>query len=119
MSDNLTIEQVEQNGGRVIEAKQSLSLFDDTLLISGEVPRITSYEKGLSGEFRLQSTEWVEAPAVVDERCLVLNFQNLGLGILTGCGHTGVVNAIKHAQSLTGESKIHFVMGGFHLAGKA
>ena len=33
--------------------------------------------------------------------------------------HTGVINAIKHAQSLTGQSKIHFVMGGFHLAGNA
>src|SRR4029450_10113416 len=37
--------------------------------------------------------------------------------VLTGCGHAGVINTIRHAQELTGIQKVHAVIGGFHLTG--
>ena len=36
------------------------------------------------------------------------------LVVLTGCGHCGIMNTIKHAQKLTGINKIYAVIGGFH-----
>ena len=36
--------------------------------------------------------------------------------VLTSCSHRGVVNAIKQAQAVSGVSKVHAVIGGFHLA---
>lgn len=33
---------------------------------------------------------------------------------LTGCGHCGIINTIKHGQKLTGVDKIYAVIGGFH-----
>ncbi|MBC4019288.1 MBL fold metallo-hydrolase [Siccirubricoccus deserti] len=38
-----------------------------------------------------------------------------GLVVLTACSHRGVVNAIRQAQEVTGVSKLHAVIGGFHL----
>ena len=37
--------------------------------------------------------------------------------MVTGCGHAGIVNIIRHAQALTGVASIHAVVGGFHLNG--
>jgi 7,8-dihydropterin-6-yl-methyl-4-(beta-D-ribofuranosyl)aminobenzene 5'-phosphate synthase len=37
--------------------------------------------------------------------------------VLTGCGHAGAINTIRHAQALTGIQKVYAVLGGFHLTG--
>ena len=38
--------------------------------------------------------------------------------VLTGCGHSGIVNVLRYAQKVTGETRIHAVIGGFHLSGR-
>ena len=48
---------------------------------------------------------------------MILNVRNKGLVVLTGCGHAGVVNTLKHARDLDRVSNIHAVIGGFHLTG--
>ena len=40
-----------------------------------------------------------------------------GLVVLTGCGHSGIVNILRHVRRLTGQDHIHAVVGGFHLGG--
>jgi 7,8-dihydropterin-6-yl-methyl-4-(beta-D-ribofuranosyl)aminobenzene 5'-phosphate synthase len=44
------------------------------------------------------------------------NVKGRGLVVLTSCSHRGVVNAVKQAQAASGVSKVHAVIGGFHLA---
>ncbi|MCC8960622.1 MBL fold metallo-hydrolase [Bradyrhizobium sp. Pear77] len=44
------------------------------------------------------------------------NLKGRGLVVLTSCSHRGVINAIKQAQATSGISKVHAVIGGFHLA---
>ncbi len=44
------------------------------------------------------------------------NVKGRGLVVLTSCSHRGVVNAIKQAQTASGITKVHAVIGGFHLA---
>ncbi len=44
------------------------------------------------------------------------NLKGRGLIVLTSCSHRGVVNTIKRAQAISGISKVHAVIGGFHLA---
>jgi 7,8-dihydropterin-6-yl-methyl-4-(beta-D-ribofuranosyl)aminobenzene 5'-phosphate synthase len=44
------------------------------------------------------------------------NLKGRGLVVLTSCSHRGVVNAIKQAQAASGISRVHAVIGGFHLA---
>lgn len=117
VSDILTAEQVSAHGGKVLEDRHPVTLFDNTVLISGEVPRNTAYETGNYSENRLVNGEWKKSPDIIDERCLILNLRDKGLCVLTGCGHTGVINAMQHAKQLLNMDKVHFVMGGFHLAG--
>ena len=45
---------------------------------------------------------------------IYINVKNKGLVVISGCGHTGIVNTIKHGQKLTGIDKVYAVIGGFH-----
>jgi 7,8-dihydropterin-6-yl-methyl-4-(beta-D-ribofuranosyl)aminobenzene 5'-phosphate synthase len=50
------------------------------------------------------------------EIATVYNVKGRGLVVLTSCSHRGMINAIKQAQAASGVSKVHAVIGGFHLA---
>jgi 7,8-dihydropterin-6-yl-methyl-4-(beta-D-ribofuranosyl)aminobenzene 5'-phosphate synthase len=50
------------------------------------------------------------------EIATVYNVRNRGLAIISSCGHSGIVNTIKHVQAVTSVDKVHAVVGGIHLA---
>ena len=50
------------------------------------------------------------------ELATAYNLKGRGLVVLTACSHRGVVNTIKQAQAASGVTKVHAVIGGFHLA---
>ena len=50
------------------------------------------------------------------EHSLMINVKNKGLIILTGCAHPGVINIVKRAQQVSEISKVHAVIGGFHIS---
>ncbi|MGA3401861.1 MAG: MBL fold metallo-hydrolase [Acetobacteraceae bacterium] len=92
---------------------------DDMFFISGEIPRITSYEKGLDQQVRRIAPDapWEPEPLVVDERFLAVHVRDKGLVVFSGCSHAGIVNVLHHARASFPGVKLHAVMGGFHLAG--
>ena len=67
----------------------------------------------------LDGQGWRHDPAVLDDQALGISVRGRGLVIVTGCGHAGVVNIIRHAMRLTGVSRLLAVIGGFHLSGPA
>jgi 7,8-dihydropterin-6-yl-methyl-4-(beta-D-ribofuranosyl)aminobenzene 5'-phosphate synthase len=88
------------------------------VLVTGEIPRKTSFETGLPEHRALVDGQWVPEPWLLDDRALIINVKQKGLIVLTGCGHAGIVNTVLHAKELTGTDEVYAVMGGFHLAGK-
>ena len=56
---------------------------------------------------------------ITDDQALVVNVRGEGLVVLTGCGHAGVINIVRHAQRLTGTDRLHALIGGLHLGGPA
>jgi 7,8-dihydropterin-6-yl-methyl-4-(beta-D-ribofuranosyl)aminobenzene 5'-phosphate synthase len=53
----------------------------------------------------------------MDDQCAIVNVRGKGLVVVTGCGHSGIINIIEHAQALTGVDTVYTVVGGFHLTG--
>jgi len=49
------------------------------------------------------------------EQATCFNVKGKGLVILTSCGHRGIVNSVRGAIKVSGISKVHAIMGGFHL----
>lgn len=43
------------------------------------------------------------------------NVKDRGLVVISSCGHAGIVNTVQQAIKVSGVSKVHAVMGGFHL----
>lgn len=41
--------------------------------------------------------------------------KGLGLVVIASCSHRGVLNSVKRAQAISGITKVHMVIGGFHL----
>jgi len=110
---------LEREGFEVIERRQP-SLLAGGILITGEVDRVTEFERGMPpGHQAWDGHGWQHDPAVIDDQALVINVRGRGLVIITGCGHAGVVNIIRHAMRLTGVSRLLAVIGGFHLSGPA
>ena len=90
-----------------------------SLLVTGEIPRKTSFEKGFPFQYvENQSgneTRLIPDPLVRDDQAIVVNVKDKGLVILTACGHSGIVNTISYAKKVTKTDKVHAVLGGFHL----
>ncbi|MHA1130190.1 MAG: MBL fold metallo-hydrolase [Candidatus Helarchaeota archaeon] len=49
-----------------------------------------------------------------DEIALYINVKGKGLLVLTGCGHCGLINTIKHGLALTGVNELYGIIGGLH-----
>jgi len=101
----------------VIESKEPSFLIDNLALFTGEVSRVTDFEKGFPIHYKFVNNKWEPDPLICDDQGLIVNVRNKGLVIVTGCGHAGVVNIIKQAQRLTGVEDIHALVGGLHLSG--
>jgi 7,8-dihydropterin-6-yl-methyl-4-(beta-D-ribofuranosyl)aminobenzene 5'-phosphate synthase len=101
----------------VIEEVGPSMLVDDMILVSGEVERTSGFEPGLPVQWALRDGHWEHDPLVRDDQCAIVNVKDKGLVVVTGCGHSGVINIVRHAQALTGIQAVHAVAGGFHLNG--
>jgi 7,8-dihydropterin-6-yl-methyl-4-(beta-D-ribofuranosyl)aminobenzene 5'-phosphate synthase len=51
----------------------------------------------------------------VHEHATCFNVRGKGLVVISSCGHVGIVNSVRQAQEVSGISKVHAVVGGFHL----
>jgi 7,8-dihydropterin-6-yl-methyl-4-(beta-D-ribofuranosyl)aminobenzene 5'-phosphate synthase len=108
---------LEEVGFGVVEQQRPSFLLDGSLLVTGEVDRTTDFEKGFGIHQALRDGTWVPDPLILDDQALIANVAGKGLVVLTGCGHAGIVNICRYAARLTGEPRLHAVLGGFHLNG--
>nr|MBA2601497.1 MBL fold metallo-hydrolase [Actinomycetota bacterium] len=106
-------------GFEIVEQRQPSFLLDGSLLVTGEVDRTTDFERGFPIHEGHRDGEWQPDPLILDDQALVAMLRGHGLVVLTGCGHSGIVNILRYVRKLTGENRIHAVLGGFHLGGRA
>jgi 7,8-dihydropterin-6-yl-methyl-4-(beta-D-ribofuranosyl)aminobenzene 5'-phosphate synthase len=105
-------------GFEVIERRQPSLLLNGSVLITGEVDRTTDFERGMPpAHQRWSNSSWEPDPLVLDDQALVVNVRGKGLLVVTGCGHAGAVNIVRHAQRLTAIPRLHALLGGLHLSG--
>lgn len=107
-------------GFEVIERRVPSLLLDGGVLITGEIDRTTEFEHGMPPPHQAWTgSGWVHDPLVLDDQALVVNVRGRGLVVLTGCGHAGAINIVRHARRLTGVDRLHALVGGLHLGGPA
>jgi len=106
-------------GATVVSSPEARLLVDGHFYLSGEIPRVTAYEKGYPGHMRRAADDsgWEDDPWLLDERYLAVKVKGKGLVVFSMCSHAGVVNVLKDASRAFDGTALHAVMGGFHLAG--
>lgn len=114
----LSRESLERDNVGLTVATGPTMLLDGTVLVSGEIARTTSFERGFPPNQARRSEGWEPDPLIHDDQCVVASLRGKGLVVVSGCAHAGIVNSVRYAQALTGVEAVHAVMGGFHLTGK-
>ena len=109
---------IEQEGVQIVEERGASLLLGGLALVTGQVARTTEFEKGFPIHYAEVNGEWKPDPLIHGDQAVVMNVRNKGLVVLSGCGHAGIINVLRHSIALTGVAKIHAVLGGFHLTGR-
>lgn len=119
LEDVPSIDALTDHGALVVNTTEPQFLLDGLAYVSGEIPRVTSFERGLPEQYRktLDGAGWEPDQLVMDERFLAVNIIGKGIVLFTACTHAGVVNVLKHARTCFGDVPLYAVMGGLHLAG--
>jgi 7,8-dihydropterin-6-yl-methyl-4-(beta-D-ribofuranosyl)aminobenzene 5'-phosphate synthase len=112
-----TKSDLEAEDIELIEERGPTMLIGNHVMVTGQIPRTTTFEKGSHNQGALIEGRSHPDRRIHDDQALILNVKEKGLVVLTGCGHAGVVNTLKCAQEMTGVNRIHAVIGGFHLTG--
>lgn len=105
-------------GYEIVEKNSDSLWINDRVLVTGEIPRANSFEKGFPNHYSEVDDGKIEAdPLIKDDQAIILSVKDKGLVIITGCGHAGIINTLNYAKDLTGEDRIYAVLGGMHLSG--
>jgi len=86
----------------------------DNVMTSGEIPLVTDFEKIGEDYLLTQVGDRMMKDDFSDDRFLIIKTTD-GLVIVLGCGHRALINSLYHARNITGEKRIHMVIGGCHL----
>ncbi len=105
--EDMGVEIRECEGPRLVEG---------FILLTGEIPRETDFEIGFPMGYVEKDGE-VEQDALLDDQALVVCVKDKGLVVVSGCGHSGIINTVNYAKTLTGVDEVYAVIGGFHLSG--
>jgi 7,8-dihydropterin-6-yl-methyl-4-(beta-D-ribofuranosyl)aminobenzene 5'-phosphate synthase len=82
------------------------------LRLTGPVPRTTDFEDTGGAFFR--DKDCTEPDELIDDQAAFVE-TSAGTVVILGCAHAGVINTLRHVQSLTHGRAIHTVIGGMHL----
>jgi 7,8-dihydropterin-6-yl-methyl-4-(beta-D-ribofuranosyl)aminobenzene 5'-phosphate synthase len=108
--------ELEKRNVQILESANPLLVAEGMAMITGEVERTTTYEKGMPNAL-LERNGSFEKDPILDDQAIVVRVKGKGLVVIAGCAHAGIMNTILYAMKLTGVSRVHAVLGGFHLSG--
>lgn len=105
--------KIEEAGGLLFLCSDPLNIASG-LMTTGEVPRVTDFEEvGIPLKTLVEGR--IVQDAMSDDISILARVKDKGLIIVTGCSHSGIVNILRAAVEITGESRIFGILGGFHL----
>jgi len=105
-------EPLESLGARFQLSRKPVHVAEH-VMTTGEIPMVTDYETIEDNLFVKEGAELVP-DLLADDLGLIIQ-ADLGLVVVLGCAHRGIVNTVRHAQELTGQERVYAVIGGTHL----
>jgi 7,8-dihydropterin-6-yl-methyl-4-(beta-D-ribofuranosyl)aminobenzene 5'-phosphate synthase len=114
-------EELVAHGAQVVNRSAPGLLVDDCFYLSGEIPRVSSFEKGRPDHLcrRSANEPWQPDPLILDERYVAVHVRGKGIIVFSACSHAGIINVLFNAREVFSEVPLYGVLGGLHLAGAA
>jgi 7,8-dihydropterin-6-yl-methyl-4-(beta-D-ribofuranosyl)aminobenzene 5'-phosphate synthase len=109
-------QDVIDKGGQLVESAAPFVSPDNFWATTGEVPRVSGFEKGLPNAY-LERNGNQENDDILDDQSIVIRLKDRGLLIISGCAHAGIINTVKQCLKITAIDEVYAIIGGFHLAG--
>ena len=109
-------EALEEAGAVLHKTQKASTLAADLVLVTGEVDRVTPFERGFPWAEAKIDGQWVVDP-FHDDQGLAVKVKDKGLVVVGGCSHAGIINTVVQAHKTAGTDTVHAVLGGFHLTG--
>ncbi len=108
---------LDREGWDIVEERGPSLLLEGSVLVTGQVERITDFEKGFPLQQMRSEGGWEPDTWIWDDQAVVCHLKGKGLVILSSCSHAGAINVILHARKMTGVEHVHAFIGGLHLTG--
>jgi 7,8-dihydropterin-6-yl-methyl-4-(beta-D-ribofuranosyl)aminobenzene 5'-phosphate synthase len=108
--------KLEESDVQILEERGPSMLISDEALVSGQVERVTSFEKGVP-QYAEEDGKWVPDSMVWDDQGIICHVNGKGLVVVSSCSHAGVINVLRNAQRITGVDRVYGFVGGLHLPG--
>jgi 7,8-dihydropterin-6-yl-methyl-4-(beta-D-ribofuranosyl)aminobenzene 5'-phosphate synthase len=102
----------EASGGKFVEFDHPVEVWNG-IWLTGPVPRKYP-ERNFGAARQIQTPEGWKEDNVPEDMSMVINTAQ-GLVVVTGCGHSGVINTLEYARSSVRNAPIYAAIGGFHL----
>ncbi|KAJ7647227.1 beta-lactamase-like protein [Roridomyces roridus] len=118
LADDPAFDEIEKLGGVVDKHSEGHVVAGGGVFVSGEIPRVTSFEEGVRGGKRWVAEDggkWITDELIMDERYAVIDVAGKGLVVFSACSHAGIVNVVKDVLDKFARP-IHMIIGGLHLA---
>jgi 7,8-dihydropterin-6-yl-methyl-4-(beta-D-ribofuranosyl)aminobenzene 5'-phosphate synthase len=103
----------EQSGGKIIVHNNFKEIFPG-IYLTGPVPRKYAEQKVPTGFKRIDLSANSVDDNVPEDMSLII-CTDKGLVVLSGCGHSGIINTIIHARNNLQQQSLLAAIGGFHL----
>jgi 7,8-dihydropterin-6-yl-methyl-4-(beta-D-ribofuranosyl)aminobenzene 5'-phosphate synthase len=106
-------EELESLGARFVLSADPVSIGENAVT-TGEVPLVTGYEQ-VDPACCVKVGGLLEPDPLADDLSLVVRTEK-GLVVIMGCAHRGMINHLLRAREMTGDNRIHAVVGGTHMS---
>lgn len=114
-----SVAELSSAGAEPMLSVEEAFLIDGAFYLSGEIPRLTKFERGLAGHVRRSDDgeSWLPDPQIMDEKYLLVSVKGLGLLVVSACSHAGIINVVRDVRTRFPDTPVYGVLGGLHLTG--
>ena len=107
------VRDVLENLGASFKLTRKPVWITESMVTTGEIPMQINYEK-VDADLYVNDDGNAHPDPVADDLALAI-VTDLGLVVILGCAHRGIINTLRRAQEVTDTKRIHMVIGGAHL----
>jgi len=111
----LNRDRMESLGAKFVLRENTLELSDNIFLLGPFVRKSPTQDGNINNRY-YRKDDALEIDLLSDEQILAIKTPE-GLVLVSACTHNGLINTAEQALEMTGEQRIHAILGGLHTYG--